>query len=59
MNDPKETAKRMLSLYKSSTYSPYERATDNAFAYDSHEKGRKFWLAVLDAMYQLTEGVAQ
>ena len=53
MNDHEETAKRMLSVYKHSTYTPYARATDHAFAYDSHESGRKFWLAVLQDMYRL------
>ena len=53
MNDHEETAKRMLSIYKHSTYTPYARATDHAFAYDSHDSGRKFWLAVLQAMYRL------
>jgi hypothetical protein len=53
MNDPEETAKRMLSIYKHSTYTPYARATDHAFAYDSHDSGRKFWLAVLQSMYRL------
>ena len=53
MNDHEETAKRMLSMYKHSTYTPYARATDHAFAYDSHESGRKFWLAVLQDMYRL------
>ena len=53
MNDPEETAKRMLSIYKHSTYTPYARATDHAFAYDSHDSGRKFWLAVLQSMYRI------
>ena len=53
MNDPEETAKRMLSIYKHSTYTPYARATDHAFAYDSNDSGRKFWLAVLQDMYRL------
>ena len=55
MNDPEETAKRMLKIYKRSTYTPYARATDHAFAYDSHDSGRKFWLAVLQSMYQIEE----
>jgi hypothetical protein len=46
--DPKDTAERMVSLYKSSKYTPEQRATDHAFAYDSHEAGRKFWIAVLN-----------
>jgi len=56
MIDPEGTAKRMLSMYANSSYTPYARATDHAFAYDSHEEGRKYWLAVLQAMYQLREG---
>jgi len=46
--DPKETAERMVSLYKHSKYTPEERVTDHAFSYDSHEAGRKFWIAVLN-----------
>ena len=53
--DPNDTALRMFSMYKHSKYTPYERATDHAFAYDSHEAGRKFWLAVLQAMYRIEE----
>lgn len=53
--DPKTIAMRMVSMYKHSKYKPEERATDHAFAYDSHEDGRKFWIAVLQHIYQLKE----
>jgi hypothetical protein len=43
-------------MYGRSKYTPEERATDHAFAHDSHTAGRKYWLAVLQAMYQLKEG---
>jgi hypothetical protein len=46
--DPKDTALRMLSMYGHSKYTPAERATDHAFAYDSQDAGRRFWLAVLN-----------
>lgn len=49
-DDPKDTALRMLSMYGHSKYTPQRRATDHAFSYESHEQGRKFWLAVLDHM---------
>jgi hypothetical protein len=55
-DDPRDTAMRMLSMYAHSKYTPYQRATDHAFSYDSHEAGRKFWIAVLETMYQLKEG---
>jgi len=51
-DDPKDTAMRMLSMYGHSKYTPEQRATDHAFSYDSQEDGRKFWVAVLEAMYQ-------
>lgn len=51
-----DTAKHMLSVYRTNKYTPEERASDHAFSYDSHEDGRKFWLAVIDAMYQLNQG---
>jgi hypothetical protein len=54
-DDPKDTAMRMVSMYGRSKYTPEERATDHAFAYDSKEAGRKFWIAVLQEMYQLKE----
>ena len=47
-DDPRNTAMRMVSLYKNSKYTPEERATDHAFSYDSHESGRKFWILVLN-----------
>ena len=53
--DPKAIAERMVSMYKHSKYTPEERATDHAFAYDSHEDGRKFWIAVLQHIYKLKE----
>lgn len=56
MIDPEGTAKRMLSMYKHSNYTPEARATDHAFAYDSKDDNRKFWIAVLQAMHQLREG---
>jgi hypothetical protein len=52
----RDIAKHMLSVYRTSKYTPEERASDHAFSYDSHEDGRKFWLAVIDAMYQLNQG---
>jgi hypothetical protein len=55
-NDPKDTALRMLSMYKHSQYTPEERATDHAFAYESHEAGRKFWIAVLQTIYRIKDG---
>jgi len=54
--DPKDTAERMVSLYKNSKYTPEERATDHAFSYDSHEAGRKFWIAVLN---HINKGVSK
>jgi hypothetical protein len=56
MIDPEGTAKRMLSLYKHSSYTPEARATDHAFAYDSADANRKFWIAVLQTIYKLKEG---
>ena len=53
--DPKATAERMVSMYGRSPYTPAERATDHAFAYDSHEAGRKFWIAVLNYINQPKE----
>jgi hypothetical protein len=47
-DDPKDTAMRMVSMYKHSQYTPEERATDHAFAYESHEPKRKFWIEVLN-----------
>ena len=47
-DDPKATAMRMVSMYKHSKYTPAERATDHAFAYDSKDAGRKFWIEVLN-----------
>lgn len=53
--DPETIAMRMVSMYKHSKYTPEERATDHAFAYDSHEDGRKFWISVLQHIYKLKE----
>jgi hypothetical protein len=52
--DPKATAERMMSMYSTSKYTPAERATDHAFAYDSQDEGRKFWVAVLNHINQRT-----
>ena len=49
-------ANRMLSMYGKSSYTPEERATDHAFAYDSKEAGRKYWIGVLQAIYRIKEG---
>lgn len=54
--DPTQTAKKILSMYGRSTYTPEERVTDHAFAYDSQDAGRKFWIAVLQAIYRIKEG---
>lgn len=52
------TAERMLSMYGNgrSAYTPEQRATDHAFAHDAGSPERKFWLAVLDAMYKINQG---
>jgi hypothetical protein len=55
-DDPRATALRMHSMYKHSKYSPESRATDHAFAYESHEEGRKFWIAVLQEIYRIKDG---
>jgi hypothetical protein len=55
-DDPKDTALRMMSMYKHSQYTPEERATDHAFAYESHEPKRKFWIAVLQEIYRIKDG---
>jgi hypothetical protein len=57
MIDPIHTAERMISQYKHSQYTPEERATDHAFAYDSADAGRKFWIAVLQEIYRIKDGV--
>ena len=54
--DPQATAERMLSMYKHSQYTPEARATDHAFAYESKDEGRKFWIAVLNAINQIKYG---
>jgi hypothetical protein len=53
--DPKDVAMRMVSMYGRSKYTPEERASDHAFSYDSHEDGRKFWIAVLEEIYRRKE----
>jgi hypothetical protein len=53
--DPKTVAERMVSMYGKSKYTPAERASDHAFAYDSHESGRKFWIEVLNYINQPQE----
>ena len=54
MNDnPRDTALRMVSMYKHSKYTPEERATDHAFSYDSKSSQRKFWIAVLNHINKL------
>ena len=53
--DPKAIAMRMVSMYKHSKYTPEQRATDHAFAYDSGEAGRKFWIEVLNHINQPKE----
>jgi hypothetical protein len=55
--NPRDTALRMVSMYKHSKYTPAERATDHAFAYDSKSAQRKFWIAVLNHINQIREGV--
>ena len=56
MTDPQATAERMLSMYKTSPYTPEQRVTDHAFAYDSKDAGRKFWIEVLQIIYRIKEG---
>jgi hypothetical protein len=56
MNDPQATAERMLSMYKNSPYTPEERVSDHAFAYDSKDAGRKFWIEVLQIIYRIKDG---
>jgi hypothetical protein len=63
MHDPQATAERLIRTYKHTKYTKYtkytpaERATDHAFAYDSKDEGRKFWIAVLQAIYRINEGL--
>ena len=56
MNDPQATAERMLSMYKNSPYTPEERVSDHAFAYEAQDAGRKFWIEVLQIIYRMKEG---
>lgn len=54
MNEnPQHVAERLLSMYGHSKYTPEERATDHAFAYDSQSRERKFWLDVLRFIYEI------
>ena len=53
--NPQHTAERMLSMYGRSKYTPEERATDHAFAYDSQTEGRRFWIAVLNHINAIKE----
>ena len=55
-DDPQATAERMLSMYKNSKYTPEERATAHAFAYDSKDAGRKFWIEVLNIINRIKHG---
>ena len=59
MTDPQATAERMLSMYKNSPYTPEQRVSDHAFAYDSKDAGRKYWIEVLQIIYRIKEGVHQ
>lgn len=52
-DEPRDTAMRMVSMYKHSKYTPEERATDHAFAYESTDPKRKFWIEVLQEIYRL------
>ena len=56
-DNPEHTAERMISMYKHSKYTPEERATDHAFAYDSTSPGRKFWIAVLNHINRIKGGL--
>ena len=50
------TAQRMLSMYGRSSYTPEERATDHAFAYEAQDAGRKFWIEVLNIINRIKHG---
>lgn len=50
------TARNMLTRYGRDKYSPEERATDHAFAYDSATDGRKYWLAVVTFIHRIRNG---
>lgn len=58
-DDIERTARRMMSMYKTSQYTPEERATDHAFAYESKDAGRKFWIGVLNTINQIKHGDCQ
>ena len=55
-SDIERTAKRMVSMYKNNQYTPEQRATDHAFAYESTDAGRKFWIGVLQQIYRINHG---
>jgi len=40
------TAHRMMSMYKTSNYSPEERSIDHAFSYDRNDPQYLYWLDV-------------
>ena len=52
-NSTQAVAARMVELYRSSSYSAYERATDHAFSYDRGTPGFRYWLAVADEIKKL------
>lgn len=54
--DPRVTAERMIAMHKHSKYTPEERATDHAFAYDNQDEGRKYWIAVLQEIKRIKAG---
>ena len=54
--DIERTAERMVSMYKNNQYTPEQRATDHAFAYESTDAGRKFWIGVLQHIYRINHG---
>ena len=55
-SDIERTARRMVSMYKHNQYTPEQRATDHAFAYESTDAGRKFWIGVLQQIYRINHG---
>jgi hypothetical protein len=55
-NNPQAVAARMVELYRSSSYSAHERATDHAFSYDRGAPGFRYWLAVADEIKKLASG---
>ena len=53
---PSDVAERMVSMYGRSRYTPEERATDHAFAYESTDPQRKFWIEVLNSINRIKNG---